>query len=312
MLNVFRKISRYLPLALGITILAVAAPLVPWHQVGPYLRKLTPLSIGLLLATSAVYYLGRIVRYWLIQRLLGRPAAFRRVALACLVAQPVAVLPGGELYRSTMLKRYADVPLSNGAPSVFAQSAAESAGLLVIALLGAATIHRYLGLVVGLVVVFVALWAILHMQNTRTSHRLLVKLPWVNVSRARFRSFMDKNQQLLGGRNVAWLFLASCITTGAGILTVFITARTLHAQLDLGQAAVTYALPMMLESVSFLPGGLGINEQSSIVLLRVFGVQLPLAVAITIILRLVTLGMGFVYGFAAMGWAKLTHARRFD
>src|SRR3954469_3667253 len=94
---------KYLPLLLGLAILLVAAPLVPWGKVFPYFARLSPVTLGLLVAMSCLYYFGRSLRYWLMLRMLGHPARFDQVAVACLVAQPVAVLPGGELYRASML-----------------------------------------------------------------------------------------------------------------------------------------------------------------------------------------------------------------
>jgi hypothetical protein len=48
-----------------------------------------------------------------------------------------------------------------------------------------------------------------------------------------------------------------------------------------------------------------VHEQGSVGVLRLFGTDLALAVALTLIVRLFTLGAGFVFGFAAMAWARL-------
>ena len=312
MIHRLKRLAAYVPLVVGIGILAVAAPFVPWDQVIPALIRLPGWAWAGLTALSLVYYAGRIIRYWLMLRLLGQSTALGRVALACLVAQPVAVLPGGELYRGAMLKRYGNVSLTHGIPSVFAQSVAESLGLVVIALLGVATLHQYTAAVLIIAAVFGLIWAVIRWHNPRLSHRLINKLPGVQIHHHRLRSFLDKNRTLLTGRNFGWLWLASLISTAAGIGMLWVGALALTTPLALPQAAIAYALPTVLETVSFLPGGLGVNEQGSVGILALFGVSLPLAVALTILVRVFTLGVGFIYGFAALGLAALTGARRYD
>ena len=304
-------VIKYLPLVVGIAILAVAAPLVPWGKVGPYLLRLTPLDYMLLVGCSLLFYLGRIVRYWLMLRMLHHPVAFDKVAVACMVAQPVSVLPGGEMYRGAMLKRYGNVSLTHGAPSVFAQSIAESIGLLVIALIGAAVLHRYVAVLLVLTVIFGCIMGFIAWRNAHRTHHVINKIPFVDVHHNRLRSFLDKNRTLLIGRNFFVLVLASYISTFAGIAIVFLAAEAFGAHVSPLQAAIAYALPVALESVSFLPAGLGINEGSSVSILALFGTGLPVAVAITLITRLFTLGIGFLYGFGAMAWARIGDYRQY-
>jgi uncharacterized protein (TIRG00374 family) len=307
-----KQVSRYVPLAVGLGILAVLIPLVPWPKVLPYLERLDPLAIGLLVLASAVYYAGRAVRYWLMLRMLDEQAPFRKVALACLVAQPVAVLPAGELYRTAMLKRYGGVALRHSVPSVFAQSLAEEIGLLMIAFVGVVVLGRYKIITLAIGMVVAGLWALIYWNNSRVSHRLVNKLPWVNVGHRQVRSFLDKNRTLLSGKNFWVLVAAAGITTVAGVAIVYVGAQGIGVPLSPLQAAIAYAVPMILEAVSFLPGGFGVSEQGSVGILAIFGVHLPAAVAITLIMRLFTLGMGFVYGFGAMAVARIFGVERED
>ena len=312
MKQLLTRFASYLPLFVGIAILAIAAPLVPWDKVWPYLTRLTPLTLLALLGLSAIFYFGRILRYWLMLRMLEEPVAFGKVALACLVAQPVAVLPGGEMYRSSMLKRYGNVSKVHGIPSVFAQSIAESVGLTVIALIGATIIRKYFELLVIIAVLFTLILLYVRWHNTRKSHKIVNRLPFVSINYRRLKSFLEKNRILLTGRNFFVLVAASYVSTFAGIGIVYVCATAFGANLDLFQAAIAYALPVALESVSFLPGGLGVNEGGSISIFTLFGLALPLAVAITLITRLFTLGIGFVFGFGAVAWAHLGGYRRYD
>lgn len=269
------------------------------------------MTIGLLFICSIFYYLGRILRYWMMLRFLGEPVGFDKVALAVLIAQPIAVLPGGELYRIAMLKRYANVSLRDGVPSVFAQSLAESIGLLAIAIIGAAFLRRYLLILLIVALVMLSLMLLIRWRNNRKSHAIVSKLPFINISYSRFKRFMEKNRRLMTGWNFLLLIAAAYVSIFAGISAVFVTANAFGGSLNIYEAAISFAIPVMLESISFLPGGIGVNEQGSVGMLSLFGMALPMAVAVTIAVRLTTLGSGFLYGFLAFGFARLASYKEY-
>lgn len=296
-------VAKYLPLIIGITIIAIGSLFVPWNRVIPYLTSISPGTLVIFFLLGMLFYFGRIFRFWLVVRILGQPRPLRKVALAYLIAQPMSLLPGGELYRSVTLKRYANVSFKNGLPSVFAQSLTESMGLLIIALIGAALLHRYILVVLIVAGLFALIWAIVRWQDSRHSHKLLNKLPKISISYEKVRLFFHKNRILLSGKNFILLLGSSFISIFASVAVLYLAAREFDADLGVVQAAIAVALPVMLQFVTFLPAGLGVNEQGSIAVLALFGVSLSAAVAITIIVRFVTLILGFIFGFIAMAVA---------
>lgn len=305
-------VARYFPLLIGLAIIAVGSLFVPWDKVVPYFRSLSLTSILLLLLCSIVYYFGRVYRYWLMVRMLDDPAPFGKVALACLIAQPVSFLPAGELYKSAMLKKYANVSFKNGIPSVFAQALTESIGLLIIALVGAMFLHRYVGLIIFVASMVLFIVGLLKWHSKKRSHRLINKVPKISISRRKINEFLHKNRTLLSTKNFLILVVTSYISTFAGIAAIYIAAKELSAQINLFEAAIAFALPVILQGVSFLPAGLGVNEQGSVAILTLFGQGLAVAVAITILVRLVTIGSGFLFGFMAFGWVRLFGAKEYS
>lgn len=295
------KLISFIPLVVGITILIISALFVPWDEVRPYWSRLSGIDVTVLIFLSALYYVGRALRYWLILRMLGQPMSVGRVILATVAAQPVAILPAGEIYRSAMLKRYGNVDLKDGIPSVFAQSVAETIGLLIIAIIGATFLHQYAGFVIAIAALMIAVFFFIHTHSVRKSHRALNKLPKVSISFPRLKNFIHKNRILLTGSNFLKLLLISYIGTFAGIGIVWFTVYALgNHSFSLFESSVAYTLPLMLQSLSFLPGGIGVNEQGSVGIFVLFGIGLPLAVAATIVIRIFTLGMGFLFGFTAL------------
>lgn len=300
-----RAIARYIPLAVGIVILVIGASFIPWHKVVPYLGRITPLYYGLFLALGLTYQLGRGFRYWLMFRILGRPASFKLVALACMAAQPISVLPGGELYRSVMLKKYANVDFKDSTPSVLAQTISEGIILVTISIIGASVLKKYVGITFLAGFIFLVLWVILSQYKGRKAHRLLNIVPGINLHPARVRAYLDKNKILLSNMNFLYLLAGSTISVISGIGLVITTGFALGHPLSVPQAAIVFALPTALEIFSFLPGGIGVSEISAIGLLALFGFPAPLAISLTLIVRLSTLGLGFVYGFMVMGYLKV-------
>jgi uncharacterized protein (TIRG00374 family) len=70
--------------------------------------------------------------------------------------------------------------------------------------------------------------------------------------------------------------------------------------LTLATAFSIYAFSMLTGAASFLPGGLGGSEAAMIVLLRLTGVPLGVAVSATLLIRLATLWFAVLLGIIAL------------
>ena len=70
--------------------------------------------------------------------------------------------------------------------------------------------------------------------------------------------------------------------------------------LPLATAFSIYAFSMLTGAVSFLPGGLGGSEAAMIVLLRLAGVPIGIAVSGTLLIRLATLWFAVLLGIVAL------------
>jgi uncharacterized protein (TIRG00374 family) len=301
------NLKKYFPLLVSLTILAVVAMFVPWKEVLAELRRLKLSTLLALTALSMVFYAGKVFRYWQMLRMLGKPVAVKTVALAYFTAQPVALLPAGELYRSVTLNKYADVPVNRTSSAVIAQGLIEAVGLLIISLLGALTMRKGLVPVLVLCAVFLVIIFGLKYSSPTKGHRLLNKLPGVSFSRKKYQEFTSSHKELFHRGNFMKLLLSSYITTFAGIAILMVATNAVGEHISFFHAAVAYALPVILGAVTFLPGGLGANEQGQVGILALLGIGFTPAVIITLLLRSFTLGIGLVYGLVAIIIARLTH-----
>lgn len=297
---------RYVPLALGVLILLVGAFFVPWHDVVPYLRKITPMTTLLIIMLGTVFYATRAVRYYYMLRVLGKPRSFRRTVIAYFEAQPVSLLPGGEAFRTLTLQKQAKVPLTHGVPVVFLQSFTENLGLIVLALISAIILKRQVVFIIIAAIVYLIILILIRTQRTAEhSRRILNRIPFVNLARRKYHNFISKNHVLLSGSSLVVLMISGLASSLIASLLMFIVARDMGIDLTLPEAIIGFSLPMALQNVTFLPGGIGINEQSTVGLLVLLGATFPAAVALTIIMRIVTLALGVVLGIGAIALAKL-------
>jgi uncharacterized protein (TIRG00374 family) len=199
------------------------------------------------------------------------------------------------------LKKHVGVPTSKGVSTVFIQSFTENISMVVLALAGAIFLNRQVALVLGLLLLYIVIFVFVRSRRTaEKSRRLINKLPFLSFARSDFHSFIHKNRTLLSGKSLGVLFVSGFVSTIIAISLLYIVANDLDISLDIIKSTIVYALPTVLQNVSFLPGGIGVNEQGTVGILVLLGAALPAAVALTLIMRFVTLVMGVVLGVATI------------
>ena len=305
MSTIFKQVIKYLPLVLGLAILFFGALFVPWHDVGPYLLRMKPTTYGLIVLLGTAYYVVRVIRYHYMLRVLGMRRSFRRTLVAYLEAQPISLLPGGEAFRTVTLKKQAKVPMASGVPVVFIQSFTENIGLIILALVSALALKRQVLIILVAALIYLLVLVLIRTRRTaERSRRLLNKLPFVNLAKHKFHGFVKRNHTLLSGSSLIILMVSGLLSSLFASALMFVIARDMNIDLTIAEAVIGFSLPMVLQNVTFLPGGIGVNEQSSVGILVLLGAKFPAAVALTIVMRIVTLGLGVVLGLGAILLAK--------
>lgn len=296
---------KYAPLGLGLIILAVGALFVPWREVLPYFSQLHVESYLAILLLGIGYYFVRIVRYYYMLGVLKAPRSFRQTILAYFIAQPVSLLPAGEAYRIVMLKKHVKVPTSKGLSVVFIQSFTENISLVVLALVSAVILNQQVLIVAGLMLVYLIILVLVRSRRTaERSRRVINKVPFISIAQTKFHPFIKKNKKLLSGKSLIVLFLSGFVSSLIAIVLLFIVANDVGIRLNFTEAIIAFALPTVLQNVSFLPGGIGVNEQGTVGILIIFGSSLPAAVALTLIMRFVTLILGVILGLISLVISK--------
>lgn len=299
-------IIKFAPLTVGLLILGIGALFVPWEKTLPYLGKISPFTYALLLVIGISYYVVRALRYAYMLRELGEKKSLKDVLTAYFEAQPLSLIPGGEAYRTVTLKRHANIPFVKSIPVVFLQSFTENIGLVILALFSSFFIHTYALLVAVILAVYIAILVLIRTRRTaKHGHKIINRIPFVNVTLHKIRSFVGHNRTLLSGKSFVILIATSFISTLLAISAVYLTAKSFDVELNFPQATLAFTIPMVIQNTTFLPGGIGVNEQSSVGLLLLLGLSAPSAVALTIVVRGVTQALGIVLGLIMVAIGKV-------
>jgi uncharacterized membrane protein YbhN (UPF0104 family) len=95
-----KRLKRVLPFIISLLLVGVLAGYAPWGEVGHIFADFDAGTIVGLVGLSLVYYALKTVRFWYLLQAMGINQPFKLVALSYMSAQPVTLLPAGELYRS--------------------------------------------------------------------------------------------------------------------------------------------------------------------------------------------------------------------
>ena len=299
-------VIKFAPLTIGVLILAIGATFVPWDDTIPYLYKISPLTYALLLAIGVAYYLVRALRYVYMLKQLGISKPATDIITAYFEAQPLSILPGGEAFRTVTLKDRVNVPFAKSIPVVFLQSFTENIGLVTLALISALFVNRYVALVAAVLLAYFVILVLVRARRTaKHSHKWINRIPFITITLQKVRSFITHNRTLLSGRSFVVLIATSFISTLLAVSAVYLIAASFGVNLTFPESVLAFTIPMIVQNMTFLPGGFGANEQSSVGVLLLIGLTVPAAVALTIIIRAITQILGIIIGLVFIAVAKI-------
>ena len=291
---------RYLPFLISVILIFVLVGYAPWDKVGHILSDFDLGTILILLGLSLVYYFLKTLRFWLLLQAMGVKASPRLVALSYISAQPVSLLPAGEIYRSHALKKYAGVPFEKSIGQFTTQGVLEGAAmafLMVISALALGTL-RLAAIALALIVLFIALG--INRGYITDVGKWLNRLPFVELTEAKIENFSRRNQAVLTRQWLPVLFGLSVLIELTGAAIAYASVAGIGGHINVFQAVLVYAIPIIVGFISLLPGGFGISEQSAVGVLLLSNITVATAVAATLIMRVTIVGLGVLYGLIAL------------
>jgi uncharacterized protein (TIRG00374 family) len=227
----------------------------------------------------------------------------------------MAVTPGkvGEVFKSYLLKRVNDTPVSASAPIVLAERLTDGLAML---LLMAAGLNLYPpARPLFWVLLVCGTLALAALQYRPMAERLLgatERAPLLSRIGPQLRTFYASSFALLSWRLLLVSTLLSIVSWFGECLAFWYVLQGFGQPADshaLLVATFVFAASTLFGLVSFLPGGLGVSEVSStgLLLLLLQPISQATATAATIVIRFCTLWFGVSLGLLAL----LLFERRF-
>lgn len=270
-----------------------------------------PISIFIAgLGLAALNYVIRFFKWQYYLRLLAIELPLLDSALIFFSGFALTVTPGkiGEVLKSYLLRESQGIAVARSAPIVLAERLTDLVSLLLLSLLGASVWmtaeHRYVVLVgFGLCAAL-----LVGLAWHRLGHRvldLMALLPPRRITAAlvpRLRTFYDAAHALLRPGPLLAATVLSLLAWFCECLALYLVARgagVMSASLLL--CTFIYALMTVAGALAFVPGGLGVTEGGMALLLaQLGGVARPTAVAVTLLIRVLTLWFAVLLGVVAL------------
>jgi uncharacterized protein (TIRG00374 family) len=294
-----KRVRRLLPFVVSLLLLGALASYAPWSDVIDVIGDFKPPAIIALIGLSALYYILKTIRFWYLLQAIGIYKPFGMVSLSYMSAQPVSLLPAGEVFRSHSLRRFTGVPVSKSIAQFTMQGLLEAASLGALMVVSALTLHVLRIPAIVLIVLVVGAIVAIQRGYLTSFIRGLNMLPLISINEKSVDRFNDQQREVVSKQWLPFLMLLSFAIELAGVAIAYISVTSVGGDINIYQAALLYVVPVIVGFITLLPGGFGASEQSAVGLLLLANIPLAHAVASTLIMRVSIVGLGFVYGVVA-------------
>lgn len=227
----------------------------------------------------------------------------------------MAVTPGkmGEVMKSYFLKSMRGVPISRSAPIIFAERVTDSLALLIISIIGAYSIGYGKEVILFTVIIFAVGIGII---SSRTLSMKIIrtagKLPFVAKQIKPIEIAYESSRVMLTGKALIISTIIGLVGWFIECLGFLLVLEGLDVHLKVLSAGFIYSFSIVVGSVSFLPGGLGVTETSLTGLLVLAKIPRNSAVAATFIIRAATLWFAVIIGAGMLSYMQRRYAVALD
>jgi uncharacterized membrane protein YbhN (UPF0104 family) len=278
-----------------------------------------PLSVvAAMLALSLCNYAVRAWRWVVLADYLGMRVPVRDNIVYYLAGYCLTSTPGkaGEAVRLWFLKSGHGVPYARSLPLMLADRVIDMWAVLLLSLVSCAAFMAYAWQGAALTLLVVAISV--PILRPRWFEPLLGGLRRLMPHHARLlvrvRRTMRSMQELAHWRTYGLTLLPTVAGWFAECAALYLLLGHLGAEVSLLNAVFVFSFSVIVGAVSMLPGGLGSTEATIVILLKMLGVDLDVALAATAIIRITTFWFAVAIGGVllplAVHTASRSHAER--
>lgn len=298
-------------LAIGLAVVIVISLFSDLRAVGNDLLSFDWMLLPLILVGTIINYWLRWLKwdYYLRYLKLDRNIDRSTSGLIFTAGLVMSVTPGkmGEVLKSFLLRQRNGTAISRSAPIVLAERLTDGIAMLLLMGLGLTLYPPARPLFIVLVLLTIAGIVIVQRQALALSIiRFVARLPFGQRVAPRLETIYTTTAQLLHWRILLVSTLISVVSWGFECVAFFFVLMGVGSDpswLLLLQATFIFAASTLFGLVSFLPGGLGASEVSSVgLLVALVGISASAATTATIVIRFCTLWFGVLLGVIALAW----------
>ena len=216
----------------------------------------------------------------------------------------MSATPGqlGELIKSQLLKNKFDVPVTKTAPLVIIERLSDLTGAIIVSIIGfwLLNINIYVPIIssIALGLIFLLLKS---KKMFNKALGLIKKVKFASKLADPIAESFDTIQMSLNKKTlVISITLSVCFWLLIGTSSYFVLRAVGIDNLEIIGAVSIYSSSIIIGAASFIPGGVGVAEGSIAGLLNLSGINLSVAFALGILIRIFTLWYGVVTGFVAL------------
>ncbi|MFN8477578.1 MAG: lysylphosphatidylglycerol synthase transmembrane domain-containing protein [Kouleothrix sp.] len=294
---------------LGLAVVVVLGLLSDIGQVGQSFSTFGWSALPAILGFTVLNYVLRWLKwdYYLRRMRMGQGVSYTDSALLFTSGMVMAVTPGkvGEVLKSYLLKRLNGTSISASAPIVLAERVTD--GLAMLLLMGfGLTLYAPARPLFYVLLVATAIGLLIAQSRALVDRVLAVvaRLPMGARIAPRLLTAYLSMKELLSWRILLVSTIISVVSWFGECIAMYYVLRGLGVPgsfLLLQQATFVFAASTLFGLVSFLPGGLGVSEGSSTLMLeRLIPLAAGPATTATIIIRFCTLWFGVSLGAIAL------------
>lgn len=228
----------------------------------------------------------------------------RQSFLIYIASYSMSATPGqlGELIKSQLLKNKFDVPVTKTAPLVIIERLSDLTGAIIVSIFGfwLLDINIYVPIIasIALAMIFILLKSKKMFNKTLN---LIKKVKFASkladpIAESFDTIYLSLNKKTL----VVSTILSICFWLLIGTSSYFVLSAVGINNLELLKVISIYSSSIIIGAASFIPGGVGVAEGSIAGLLHLSGINLSVAFALGILIRIFTLWYGVVVGFIAL------------
>jgi uncharacterized protein (TIRG00374 family) len=228
----------------------------------------------------------------------------RKSFLIYIASFSMSATPGqlGELIKSQLLKNKFDIPVTKTAPLVIIERLSDLAGAIIVSVIGfwLLNINIYVPIIASVALALIFLLLKSKKMFTRAIN-LIKKMRFVSKIADPLSESFDTIQLSLNKKTlILCTILSICYWLIVGISAFFVLKAVGIDTLEPIKAVSIYSSSLIIGAASFIPGGVGVAEGSIAGLLSFSGIDISVAIALGILIRIFTLWYAVLVGFIAL------------